>query len=212
MINLPNVELLSVNCVNPENSVKALLYSAREIHFSKITLLSHYKPENLSDHIEFIKIDRQTHNSMNVFSIKELPTYITSDYVLSIHDDGFVINPHLWSDEFLNFDYIGAPWPPIEWCKINRVGNGGFVLKSKKFATLELTLPYINGHNDKIITNDYYKYFMDNNCRYAPLDIAARFSLELEIPEVEYNLDNCFGFHGRYHPNALKKIEILNNL
>jgi hypothetical protein len=30
---------------------------------------------------------------------------------LLIHDNGFVVNPDSWKDEFLNYDYIGAPWP-----------------------------------------------------------------------------------------------------
>ena len=31
-----NIELISVNCVYPEDSVKALLYSSKDINFSKI--------------------------------------------------------------------------------------------------------------------------------------------------------------------------------
>ena len=27
-----------------------------------------------------------------------------------------------------------------------------------------------------------------------------KFSLESKIPECEYNLNNCFGFHGRGYP------------
>lgn len=212
MINLNNIELLSVNCVYPENSVKALLYSSKDINFAKIKLLSHYKPTNLPSDIEFIEIEKQTHNSMNVFSIKELPLYLSEDYALSIHDDGFIINPHLWMDEFLNYDYIGAPWPKFEWCTRNRVGNGGFVMKSKKFYNLEKEINVINGHNDWLVTNVYYEYFVGNGCKYAPVDVALKFSLELPIDECEYNLDNCFGFHGKQTEQQKDKIKLLNTI
>jgi hypothetical protein len=172
-----NIELISVNCVQPELSVKALLYSSKDIIFKKLKLFSHYKPNNLPPHIEFIQIEKQTHSSMNYFSMHELPKYIEEDYMLSIHDDGFIINPHLWTDEFLNYDYVGAPWPnEATWCPVNRVGNGGFVLKSKKFMHLETHLPYTNENNDVHITNTQYEYFTKNGCTYAPVEIAMKFS------------------------------------
>ena len=90
---------------------------------------------------------------------------------------------------FLKYDYIGAPWPNFDWCKTNRVGNGGFVLKSKKFYKLEQKITQINGHNDVVVTNTYYNHFINNECKYAPLDVACKFSLEIPIPECEYNLD-----------------------
>ena len=31
-------------------------------------------------------------------------------HVLLIQWDGFVVNPSAWSDEFLDFDYVGARW------------------------------------------------------------------------------------------------------
>ena len=211
MINLNNIELISVNCVYPEDSVKALLYSSKDINFAKIKLISHYKPINLPSHIEYIQIEKQTHYSMNKFSINELPLYLSEDYALSIHDDGFIINPELWNSDFLKYDYIGAPWPNFDWCQINRVGNGGFVLKSKKFHRLEEKITQINGHNDVVVTNTYYNYFINNGCKYAPLDVACKFSLEIPIPEYEYNLKKCFGFHGKNTSDSLECIKIMKD-
>jgi hypothetical protein len=131
--------------------------------------------------------------------------------MLSIQDDGFIINPHLWTDEFLEYDYIGAPWPALHWCNKNRVGNGGFVLKSKKFMDIEQTLPSTNAHNDVLVTNTYFDYFTYYGCKYAPIELAAKFSLEHAVPECEYNLENTFGFHGKLHEQALNKIKLLEN-
>ena len=210
MKNLLNVELISVNCVNPEDSIKALMHSSSNINFACIKLFSHYRPNNIPNKIEYIQIEKQTYSTMNWFHLNTLPKFITNEYMLSIHDDGFIINPHLWDDNFLKYDYIGAPWPVLDWCKKNRVGNGGFVLKSKKFMNLEETIPYTDKNNDVLVTNQYYDYFKQNGCKYAPIDVAAKFSLEHEIPECEYNLQNTFGFHGKLHEAARLEILKLN--
>ena len=208
---LSKIDLISVNCVNPEESVRALLYSSEQILFGSIKILAHYKPTNLPDHIEYIEIEKQTHNTMNWFHLNTLPKHIQNEYMLSIHEDGFVINPHNWDDGFLNYDYIGAPWPDgLDWCKRNRVGNGGFVLKSKKFLNLEENIPYTNAHNDVLVTNTYFEYFKQNGCKYAPIEVASRFSLEHAIPECKYDLHNTFGFHGKLHEQAINKIKLLN--
>ena len=55
-------------------------------------------------------------------------------------------------------------------------------------------------HDDWELTNFYYDYFVNNGCKYAPVEVAMKFSLESKIPECEYNLNNCFGFHGRGDP------------
>jgi hypothetical protein len=213
MIQLKQIDLISINCVDPEESVKALLYSSREIEFGSIKLFAHYKPVNFPDHFEYIEVEKLTHETINWFSLNTLPTYIHNDYMLSIHSDGFIINPHLWTNEFLKYDYIGAPWPlGLPWCERNRVGNGGFVLKSKKFLELERTLPHTNQHNDTYVTNVHYDYFVQNGCKYAPVYTAAKFSLEHSIPEFDYNLDNTFGFHGKLHTQSLDKIKLLESL
>lgn len=197
-LNLKNITLLSYNCVDPIQSVKALLYSSKNIDFAEIILVSHEKPEKLPSDISFIKIEKTTHKEASEFTYKMLHKIIKTDYMLGIHDDGFVINPHLWRNEFLDYDYIGAPWKQEK--RINRVGNGGFVLKSNKFIQLTQYLPYANTNEDGELTNLYYDYFTANGCKYAPLLLAAKFSLESRIPECEYNLNNCFGFHGKGDP------------
>jgi hypothetical protein len=198
MKQLKNIDLISINCVNPEMSVKALLYSSKDIEFGSIKLLAHYKPDNCPNYIEFHQIEQHTHDSINKFAIDELINYINNDYFISIHDDGFIINPHLWDDEWFEYDYIGAPWPlEAQWCPTNRVGNGGFVFKSRKFLELTSRLEWNGQHDDVMLTNTLYDYFTSNGCKYAPVDVAMNFSLESKIPECEYNLNNCFGFHGK---------------
>ena len=59
----------------------------------------------------------------------EVPKQVQTSHFLTIQWDGWVINKESWTNDFLNYDYIGAVWP---WYKENRVGNGGFSLRSTK--------------------------------------------------------------------------------
>lgn len=188
---LNNVTLMCLNCVDPSLGVKALKYSMQGIEYGRVILFSHTKPDNLTDNIEFINIPKLTHQESSWFMFKQLKEYINTEFCLSIHDDGFVINPQLWLNEFLNYDYIGAPWGD------GTVGNGGFTLRSKLFIDT-CQLVHWNGENDDwhaCITHK--KFFMSKGCKFAPTDIAVKFSLESIIDGYEYNLNKCFGFHGK---------------
>lgn len=210
MLSLPNVELIIASCVNAEAGVRALRHSSKDINFGKVSLLSPYKPSNIIPTIDYIYIDPQTPESMNAFALKEMPKFYSHDYVLSIHDDGFVLNSHNWNPDFLNYDFIGAPWPPLHWNSKNRVGNMGFFLKSRKFYNLELKIQYICGPNDWLVTNYYYDDFIAAGCKYAPINVAASFSLELPITECPHDLSKTFGFHGKHTAEAIEKCKLLN--
>jgi hypothetical protein len=197
-LQLKNVTLYSYNCVNPINSIKALLYSSKDIDFAKIILISNTKPEKIPSNIEFVKTEYISHKESSMFTYTTLPNIIDTDYCLGIHDDGFVINPQLWRKEFFDYDYIGAPW---KWeGRRNRVGNGGFVLKSNKFVQLTKNLKFLGYCDDGELTNMYYDYFIQNGCKYAPVEIAMKFSLESKIPECDFDLNKSFGFHGKGNP------------
>lgn len=79
------------------------------------------------------------------FVLQDLHTYIETSHVLIVQADGFVLNPGLWNPGWLDYDYVGAPWP--ETLRVgkyviplaNRVGNGGFSLRSRRL--LKMTAP-----------------------------------------------------------------------
>jgi hypothetical protein len=58
-----------------------------------------------------------------------------------------------------------------------------------------------NGHEDANICIRYRDSLESHGCVFAPVDVAMKFSLEEQIPECEFNLNNTFGFHGRGDPN-----------
>lgn len=136
--------------------------------------------------------------------IKELPQYIQTSHALIIHQDGYVINPNLWKDEWLELDYIGAPWPlpqddysyRDEEGNLVRVGNS-VSLRSKRLMQLAATRPveyrYGNNNEDGHICCWNRKWLESQGCKFATLEQAVHFSKEHEIPE---NMGlKTFAFH-----------------
>lgn len=197
-LQLANITIICVDGVNPTNGLKAIKYSMKDIDFAHAKLISHIKPNNIPDNIAFHLIEPLTSVTYNKWMIHELYRYVDTDFVLTIHDDGFVINPHLWNDNFLNYDYIGAPWK--NYGQTNRVGNGGFSLRSKKLVNLCRNMTADRGHEDGIICIYNKEWLESQNCTFAPVEVAMKFSLESRIPECNFDLNNTFGFHGRGHP------------
>lgn len=195
MITLSNVTLICIDGINPNIGVKALIYSMKDITFAQSYILSHIKPDNIPANITFKEIPKLSHHTYSEFVLHNLYKFVNTDFCLLINDDGFVINPHLWKDEFLQYDYIGAPWR--SHYPNARVGNGGFSLRSKKFINLCRNIEWKGEHEDAACCIFNKDYMIQNGCKYAPLELAMVFSLESKIPECEHNLNKSFGFHGK---------------
>jgi hypothetical protein len=213
MIDLSNVTLLSINTHAPEMSVRALQYSSKEIKFKNKKILSDKIPDNLTNDIEFIQtpefLGREHYSD---FVMNNLGDYVDGDFAMMIHDDGFIINPHLWSDEFLRYDYIGAPWPgPIEQTE-QRVGNGGFCIRSKRLIDFCKTIKSEPGHDDWTIGVTHNEYLKKQGFTFAPVEVAMKFSLESEISECPFDLTQTLGFHGKRHHTTTAMINLLNEM
>ncbi len=63
-----------------------------------------------------IQIPSMTSMECQKFTINNLNDHVETDYMLIVQGDGFIVNPDAWDDEFLDYDYIGAPWClPWRW-------------------------------------------------------------------------------------------------
>lgn len=132
-----------------------------------------------------------------------MPRYVQTDFAIFCQWDGFAINPKLWTDEFLNYDYIGAPWANV-WNPDHperRVGCGGFSLRSKKWLDACLLLPYKDVPNEDVVCCcNQLDHFRKYGCRVAPLKLAIRFCYEHRLPEYpDHTINDSFGFHWRGH-------------
>lgn len=199
MLDLRNMTLITIDGVDPILAAKALIYSSREINFGKIKLLSFEKPKNLPSKIEFIKIERLSYKQWEIFEVHNLNDYVDTEYCITIHTDGFILNPSNWLPDFLQYDYIGAPWPPNLDEQIPfdlRVGNDALSLRSKRFLEVSAyKVPKEQMGADIKMCRKYKSIYLNEGIKYAPIELAMKFSLEYPIPECEYNLTKTFGFH-----------------
>ena len=112
MLNLKNVTLIALSSIKLEKTIKALEYSCRGISFGGVKLVSDTRPDNLPDFITHEFCPKMSNiDEWNYAAIYELPKHVSTEFAMLIHDDGFVVNPESWRDEFFEYDYIGAPYP-----------------------------------------------------------------------------------------------------
>lgn len=199
MLKLPQVTLICLTNKDFKAHKKATDKSCEGIEWGAVKLIWDEKCNSIDE--------------WNRKIVYELGSYVDTEYAMLIHADGYVINPHLWDPNWLNYDYIGAPWPLpqdnvsyrspsgyvlYDGTDIVRVGNS-VSLRSKKLLDLprKLNLPWRPFHGytneDGYICVNMRHEFEGAGCKFAPLDVAKHFSKEHEIPE-NVGLET-FAFH-----------------
>lgn len=198
-IQLPQVTLVAITGVSLYETVRAMCYSMKEIDYGDVVLLTHKKPWYLPQSIRFQQIEKLDNiDKYNHFCVYDLGKYIETDYALIVHYDGFVVNPQNWSDEFLDYDYIGSPWPLPKDNRyhdsegnIVRVGNG-VGIRSKRLMNYpsEHELPWTanefgNTYEDDFLCCRYRNMMERDGISFAPFEVALKFGREHILPENE---------------------------
>jgi predicted O-methyltransferase YrrM len=211
MINLDTTTLVIVDTKQPHIAVKALEKTCEKLKFKRVVLFSDKKPFNFNNKFEFIQIKSISDlMEYSKFMVNELPNFIDTEHCFTIHHDGFVINPENWSNDFLNYDWIGAPWKKDAHFLVNgeRVGNGGVSIRSKKL--MDIAKKYeCNNHEDTFICCSLRNILTENGIKFAPLDLAAKFSLECGSEDLNVTINDVFAFHGKHskeHNNCIRDI------
>lgn len=193
-LNLPNVTLICITSKNFDVHLNALKYSSRGINWGAVKLIGDLELNSLDEY--------------SYAMVYKLRDYVTTDYCVTIQDDGFIINPEMWDWNWLNYDYIGSPWPlpkddfsyRTPEGKLERVGNGAVSLRSKKLLDLPFELDlewksyYGNCNEDGFLCVHNRKILEENGVKFAPLSVAKHFAREHEIEENQ-DVVSPFGFH-----------------
>jgi hypothetical protein len=129
-----------------------------------------------------------------------VPPLVRTSHILFCQWDAGIWDANMWSDEYFDYDYIGALW---QWHSSKRVGNSGFSLKSTKLAR------YIYNHRDKYPCNTAieddllcrtYRSDLENaGFTWAPERLAHQFSFEGAGSNPRPPLSSHFGFHGAFN-------------
>lgn len=194
----------TITNVHIEGHIHAILKTASALPYkSQKLILCPSKPKLPSD-IRWQSVpefkDWKFPNSLNLFLVKRLADFVDTDYLIYVQDDGYARNRDRWSDAFLEYDYIGAPWP-IEWNLSHYVGNGGFSLRSRQLLSLCQFGPEPSGPEaeDVHICRTHREWFEQHRCIFAPPEVAIHFSIESVSKQFKgWNPRNSFGFHGKY--------------
>lgn len=192
---LPQVTLVAVTSVALRGTVEALQASMEQAHFARVLLLSDEPPPiGTNSAIEWRRIEPLVSRADYApFMLHKLAAHVTTSHVLTIQWDGFVLRGEAWDPAFVRYDYVGAVWP--QFGDRHRVGNGGFSLRSKRLLDRCRHLPW-DGHSgeDVIICRAYRPILEEYGMRFAPEEVARRFSYERTLPT---GLE--FGFHGIFN-------------
>ncbi|MDR1696582.1 MAG: hypothetical protein LBR69_08175 [Endomicrobium sp.] len=219
MLNLPEVTIAALACTYIYETVRAMKYSMQNIKFADAVLISHKKPFYLPGNIRYAHTSfNKNIDGFNYKIIYGLHKYVKTEFVLLVHYDGFAVNPEMWRNEFLNYDYIGAPWPKNRSLKdangnICRVGNG-VSMRSKRLLELPSKLdlpftpldfkPYKNMTNEDLFICVKNKHVFESaGMKFAPLETAKYFSHEAPIEEIKGI--RPFAFHGYFGSNFTNK-------
>ncbi|HRY32079.1 MAG TPA: DUF5672 family protein [Bacteroidales bacterium] len=207
MIDLSNVTLVCADTKKPERAVFAMHECMKHAKFKEAILFTNERCYYRGIYTEVIpKISSREDYSR--FIIREMVDYVDTEMIMICQWDGYIVNQEAWSDEFLKYDYIGAPWWRNE--EYN-VGNGGFSMRSRRL------MDYVSQVMNKVdhIERDHGIHCPtppdhpedDVICRrlrrglevlgftFAPEEVAHRFSWEGNGKFRKYN--GAFGIHGR---------------
>lgn len=206
-LELPCVTLVAIDgTANTDATVASLARADALVTFGKVLCFSPVRPAapEWVESWEWIEIPPTTLKGYNQFCLAQLHAYIATSHSLTVHSDSRIVNPAAWDNRWLEYDYIGAPWRPGHTGTLDRVGNSGFCLRSKRL--LEATAPLPNesyvwrgtvkqGCRDDVITCVMYRAHLESlGLRFAPVEVAARFAWESPTPEAP-ELSDQFGTH-----------------
>ena len=208
---LQQVTLCAIDTRAPQLALQALQRSSEQVDFARVVLFTSPEGQGLASQngIEIVEIEPlRSGIDYSRWVVECLPAHIHTSHVLVSQWDGFVTDATAWSDDFLSWDYIGAPWP--DQPEGRNVGNGGFSLRSQSFLKAGRALRLQNFHpEDQVLCRDRREELETRHgIRFAPPSVASRFAFENQKPRHP-----TFGFHGPYNlPLAMDENHLIQLL
>ena len=222
-LKLSNVTLLAATSSEMDAAQVSMRISLHNIEFGAAKLLCSSAPEKKYPDIEYVSIPKlNSVDDYNKIIFQDLHKYFETSHCLIVQADSFVVNSDLWKEEFLEYDYIGGPWPNkiqhnsevLLHLEKNPVGNGGFSLRSRKLVetTAKINFNSLNfpvKAEDVVICYYLYQEMIDSGIRFAPPELAAQFSMENVDNLYGQNVNSVFGFHGKHMRDYFMKKYVL---
>lgn len=182
-LNLKDITLTVLHIYERPYPIEGLLECMKYADFGEVCILTNDVQFNHPEINKKLIPAIRTMDEYSLFFIRDLWRYFDTPFIMTTHHDGFIINPESWTDEFLKYDYIGAPWKFYgnrfrDKSGSPAIGNGGFSLRSKDICKYVSSNYYmINDNEDK-----YYSNCLDcpkpSSIKYPSVQLALQFSQE----------------------------------
>lgn len=193
---IPRVIVVAIDNVAHDLAAAALADTLGQIQpIATVT----FSNKNIHKNAVWLPLHTQSGAGPNVWAEtlwKSVGTWTEPTHILTVQYDGWVLDGARWNPEWLQYDYVGAPWP---WYRDRKVGNGGFSLRSTRLMNFlcehQKEFPLRDGHpEDDLLCRVYRPALEISGFQWAPESVARRFSFEREIPT-----EPTFGFHGLFN-------------
>lgn len=203
-----SITLVTQETIHHKLAARALSNTLAQHDFDDVLVFS---DQNFMPGARHVKVDHfPTVDDYCTFMLKGIAEHVTTDHILFVQWDAMAYDSTQWTDEFLKYDYIGAPWP---WYPEGKnVGNGGFSLRSKWLLEACLSDRIKTNASDPDSVNEdqvigvSQRAFLESACgiTYAPTALAAQFSYELGPYRPS------FGCHGPWNVVKLADLDTVD--
>lgn len=216
MLNLPDVTLFCVETQAHELARIAMNDAVSKVNFGGVLVYT--------DHPELVQVPGAQYFTVpnwpdkfaaESFYYMEAAMPAKTSHVLALQWDAGIRDVAMWRDEFLAYDYIGAPWNlrPDEGRYELDVGNGGFALWSKRLADhIHANRARFNIRTDYGIARDARPACeKEIGAKWASRDVAWDFAFENPPPgTARRDAKPSFGYHDIFNwPLALPQEEVI---
>lgn len=213
MLNLPDITLVCVETREHELAAMAVDDCCKKAEFGAILILT-------DDPTKFwisTKTKLEWRNQARFFKVPDwpdklgwsrswwydVPPLLRTRQTLNIQWDSWIWDASAWRDEFLQYDYVGAPW----WYDDRNVGNGGFSLVStalKRYVAKNRDrFPCDTSIDDDLLCRKYRPQLEAAGFVWAPEKVARHFAFEGCGPAGHPNTvppkHSVFGFHAMFN-------------
>lgn len=192
LLSLPKVMLFGIDAHDTVGIQRAATICTNDVEFGDVQVITERLFQGREGYSKFMI--RDLHGTLNKNNCS---------HVLTIHSDGFIVNPMAWCEDWLKLDYIGATWVYKDGLN---VGNGGFSLRSKKFIEICSRLDIEEFHPEDCLLSRRYRPFLEKEfgLKWGTDEQANKFSIEAygcsfmtDSDGVKANrYAGSFGFHG----------------
>lgn len=198
MLRLPEVTLVLIETRQNTLGAMAVEECLNKASFGEVLIFTNSVESygHLFDKMRIVEVeDWPDKVGWSRFNWAGVAPYLRTPFSLLIQWDSWIVNPVCWRPEFLNYDYIGAPW----WYSDGRnVGNGGFAIRSTrllKFLANNLAdFPCVDALDDDLLCRRYRFALEKKGFTWAPEKLAWHFAFEHKKPD-----HLSFGFHAMHN-------------